>query len=292
MKIYILPTNKKFRPENQSWIYPRHNDKFGVEQDFLKYLLKNPNLVSSTPENADWHYLDIYWTRWHLEHNQATEGKSIEELQEEVDISILNDKKTFTICQYDDGPVVNLGNAIQFLLSRKTTFGFDIPALSSDHRLPFFKPQKKYLASFMGRLGTYPIIREGMHDVLRARDDVFILDGHKSPRFFVRKILQSYIALAPRGYGGSSFRFFEAMQLGVVPFLIGDLDTRPFKKYLPYEEFSFYTNNPSEINAIIDSKTKEELLSMGKKCQKIYKEKLAYQKWCELVIKTLTDIKQ
>jgi len=184
-----------------------------------------------------------------------------------------------------------LKDTIQFLASRKTDLGFDIPLLSSEHGLPFFRPQKKYLASFMGRLGTYPT-REEMFDALQHRKDVFVFDGHKSPRFFVKKILQSYIALSPRGYGGSSFRFFEAMQLGVVPFLIGDLDTRPFKKYLPYEEFSFYTNNPNEINAIIDSKTKEELLNMGEKCKKIYKEKLAYQKWCELVIKTLTDLKQ
>lgn len=289
MNIYILPVDKKLRPEHQSWKYPRHNEKFGVEQDFLRYLLKSPNLVSNSPENADWHYLGIYWTRWHLDHGQAKEGWGLEELQQGVNAAILDDKKTFTICQYDDGPMVNLRNTIQFLASRKTESGLDIPLLSSEHRLPFFKPRKKYLASFMGRLGTYPI-REDMFDALRGRKDIFIFSRHKSPRSFVRKILQSYIALAPRGYGGSSFRFFEAMQLGVVPFLIGDLDTRPFKEYLPYEELSFYTANPGEINSFLDLKSKEELLTMGEKCQKIYKEKLAYQRWCELVIKTLSSI--
>ena len=132
-------------------------------------------------------------------------------------------------------------------------------------------------------------IRKKMADVLQSRKDIYIFDKHKSPKSFVKTMIQSYIALCPRGYGGSSFRFFEAMQLGVVPFLIGEFDTRPFKKYIPFDEFSFFTNDPNKISDIIDSKNKEELLTMGKKCIRIYKENLAYQKWCELVIKTLDD---
>ena len=274
----MLPLPEILRPEDQPWSYPNHNENFGVEQDFFRYLLNNSDLVTKNPQEADWHYLGVYWTRWHLANQQKPH----------VETSILNDKKTFTICQHDDGPMVNLGDTIQFLASRKTASGFDIPLLSSDHRFPWWNPRKKYLASFMGRLDTHQI-RQTMADKLCNRNDVYIFGKHKSPRSFVRKILQSYIALAPRGYGGSSFRFFEAMQLGVVPFLIGDIDTRPFKKYIEYDMFSLYTDDPKAGTEILDSKTREQLLAMGSEAKKIYEEKLAYQKWCKLVIKTLHD---
>lgn len=289
MKIYILPLDNKLRPEDQSWRYPKHSEKFGVEQDFSEYLQKNPEFVTNNPGLADWHYLGIYWTRWHINHDFAKTG--LDELQEAVDKAIINDKKTFTICQYDDGPVVNTGNTVQFLASRKTPSGFDIPLLCSTHRLPLFRPWKKYLASFAGHLGTHEIRKE-MFNELRDKKDVLIFNGNKGSRYFIKTTLQSYVALAPRGYGGSSFRFFEIMQLGVAPFLIGEPDTRPFKDYISYDDFSLYTNDSKKITELLNSKIENEFLKMGKIARKIYKEKLAYQKWCQFVIKKLSEIKQ
>ena len=288
MKIYILPTEEKLRPEEQSWTYPKHSKKFGVEQDFLRFLQNNPVLLTEDPKAADWHYLGAYWTRWHVGHDFAKTG--LEELQEAVNKVIIDDKKTFTICQYDDGPVVNIGNTVQFLASRKTATGFDIPLLCTPHRIPFFKPHKKYLASFVGYAKTHEI-RKGMIHELKNRDDILIFDGNQGSRYFVKTTLQSYIALAPRGYGGSSFRFFEAMQMGIVPFLIGEPDTRPFKEYIPYDDFSLYTNDPEKITELLNSKTKDELIKMGKGARKMYKKQLAYQKWCPLVLKKLSTIK-
>lgn len=288
MKIYILPIDEKFKPREQSWTYPKHNDQFGVEEDFAKYLIKNPNLLTDDPNLADWHYLPVLWTRYHVGNENASRG--LPELQEAVNNSILDDRKTFTVCQYDDGPVVNLGNTVQFLASRKTSAGLDIPLLCKPHRVPFFKPSKKYLASFVGYARTHEIRKEIITE-LRDRKDILIYDGNKGSRYFVETTLKSYVALAPRGYGGSSYRFFEAMQLGVTPFLIGDLDTRPFKDLIPYDKFSLYTDNPKNIYGILNSKSKSKLKEMGKLARKIYKENLAYQKWCPFVIKKLSNIR-
>ena len=287
MKIYILPIDKKTQPEDQPWRYPKHSENFGVEQDFLKYLHNNPFLLTDNPNDADWHYLGAYWTRWHVGHDFAKTG--LEELQEAVNKAIVDDKKTFTICQYDDGPVVNVGKTIQFLASRKTEAGIDIPLLCSDHELPFFKQKKKYLASFLGIVSTHKI-RSEMIDELKGRKDVYIYDGHKPVDEFVKTTLQSYVALTPRGYGGSSFRFFEAMQMGVVPFLIGEPDTRPFQEDIPYDKISLYADSAEKINGMLAFKNTEELLEMGRMCKEIYKEKLAYQKWCPFVIKELMTI--
>ena len=285
MKIYILPIAEKFQPGRQPFQYPRHNKDFGVEQDFHLFLLKHADLVTNDPNLADWHYLPVYWTRWHLNHDFAKTG--VIELQDEVQKVIIDPQKTFVICQYDDGPVVDVGGAVQFLASRKSGKGIDIPLLSSLHKRPFFVPAKKYLAFFVG-MKTHPI-REALGKVLAHRSDTFFLFGNKGARFFVRKALQSYIALAPRGYGGGSFRLFEAMQLGVVPFLIGDLDTRPFKRFINWDEISLYTALPDDTERILDEVKKKDLTAMGYRAMNTYYNELSYQNWCKYVIKELEN---
>ncbi len=290
MKIYILPVDSRFQPRNADVIYPPHNKDYGVEQDFHLYLQIHQELVTQNPNGADWHYLPIYWTRYHLNHDYGKLG--LGELQQEVNTKVVDDRKTFAICQYARGPLVKLGRATVFLVSRQTKGGIDIPLPSSPHRVPprygilLLRPSKKYLASFIGRLSTHPI-RQEMAVHLKNRDDVYIFEGNKGTKFFVRKMLESYVALCPRGVGGSSFRFFEAMQLGVVPFLIGDIDIRPFKEFIDWDRVSFFSKSVSDLNDRLNSLRPIDLLSMGKRATKLWRESLTYQKWCRYVIQEL-----
>jgi hypothetical protein len=287
MKIYILPVHPQFQPQSQPFRYPPHSEDYGVEQDFLLYLQANQELLSSTPDRADWHYLPIFWTRWHLNHHFGRTG--LQELKQEVDRAIIDDSKTFTICQNDDGPIVDTGKITLFLASRKTPNGIDIPLLCSPHQVPAVKPAKKYLASFVGNVATHPIRREMVNHLVH-RPDVYLYDGHLSASFFVEKVLESLIALCPRGYGGSSFRFYEVMQLGVVPFLIGDIDTRPFKKFILWDHVSLFTQSVSDVNRILSSLNQHELLSMGNSAAYLWSH-LTYQKWCPFVIRELGELK-
>jgi hypothetical protein len=179
---------------------------------------------------------------------------------------------------------------ILFLGSRKTKKHFDVPLICSPHRKTLIKPRKNYLASFVGSLKTHPL-RQKMANLLRDKKDIYIYNGVRSSRFFVKKMLGSYIALCPRGIGGSSFRFYEAMQLGVVPFLIGEIDTRPFKKFINWSEVSFYSKTISDFLKKIEELRNNlaEPLSMGKKAAEFWKEKLNYQKWCHFLIKELEN---
>jgi len=294
MKIYILPIKEKFQPKSQRNRFPKHNKDFGVEQDFYNYLLKGDMLVNN-PQEADWHYVPVFWTRWHVNHDFGEKG--LGELQEEINRVILNGEKTFTICQYANGPLVDLKKTKLFLSSRMNSNGFDIPLLSTSHKK--MKVNKKYLASFIGKFDAHSI-RQEIADLLKDRKDISIIDIGKNKRSiwnrvfpnrytytFVKNILQSYISLCPRGYGGDSFRSYESMQLGVVPFFIGDIDTRPFKRFINWDEISFYTDNADDVAKIINSVGKEELILMGEKSKKVYEEKLAYGKWCPFVIKEL-----
>ena len=282
-----MKTPEVLRPKSQKFNYPKHNNDYGVEQDFYDFLQANQEYLTNSTIEADWHYLPVYWTRWHLNHHYGNSG--LQELQGYVDEVILEDSKTFTICQYDDGPIIDLGKTVQFLSSRKTLNGIDIPLLCKNHSRPWFTQKKQYLASFVGRIKTHPI-RLQMFKELKDLEGIFIQDGNMSTRKFIRLLLQSYLALAPRGYGGSSFRFFEAMQLGVPPILLGDLDTRPFKKFLPWDLVSKYVKSIPELMDFLNQKTKSEFLIMGEESAIFFVNNLTYQKWCPYVFKELESI--
>ena len=286
MKIYILPIDSRFQPGSARIVHPAHNSDYGVEQDFFQYLHSNPHLVTDNPNEAEWHYLPVYWTRYYINHH--FEKTDLSELQQSVNLSILSDSKTFTICQYDDGPLVNLGATINFLSSRRTETGVDIPLLCSLHRIPEVKPSKKYLSTFIGLLPNHSI-RQEMFDTIKYRNDLCMASG--STELFVEKTLESYVALCPRGYGGSSFRFFEAMQLGVAPLMISDLDTRPFKEFIDWHEISLFTSSATNLNSLLDSLNTCGLLEMGQRAEKVYQEKLCYQKWCKYILEYLASLR-
>ena len=295
MKIYILPINNCLQPNSQAFRYPAHNLDYGIEQDFLKYLLKKPELTTTNPEKADWHYLPVYWTRWHLNHDFAQTG--LDKLYQFVNQAILDNSKTFTVCQYDGGAQIELGKSISFLAAPTEESNYYAPILCTPHRTPIFKLSKKYLACFNGAFNTH-LIRKEMLNRLQTRTDL-ILGGHVGTPFmrrfflgkrFVTNMIESYVALCPRGTSANSFRFFEAMQLGVVPCLISDIDVRPFHKYIDWDEVSFFVKTIDELESLLNSLDHKNVLQMGRKAHQCWKENIQYQQWCKHLIHELGDI--
>jgi len=299
LKVFILNTPALLQPETQSFQYPAHNKDYGIEQDFDIWIKKQKDVITNDPSEADWHYLPVYWTRWHINHDFAEHGEGLAQLQEEVDKIIINDKKTFTVSQFDGGILINTGKSIVFTAARTINEGIDIPILCSPHRKPPFPITKKYLASFNGSFATHPIRLE-MEKIFNANPNVLIQGGIPT-RFYKRwfwaknynlNTMASYIALCPRGTSCNSFRFFEAMQLGTAPCLIGDTDVRPFKKFIPWEEMSYYASNADELEELLQNLDKKDAIEKGKKAYQYWKNELYYQKWCKYVLKELDEYKQ
>ena len=288
ISVHILPVPPVLQPAGHPVLYPKHNKDYGVEQDFLRSLTESgEEMLTSNSDEADWHFLPAFWTRWHLNHDYAKQGR--EELQREVDRVVIDPAKTFTVCQYDDGPLVDLGNAPVFLASRQSQVGHDIPLLCAAHRAPRRAPRTRYRAAFVGRLWTHAL-RQEMADALEDRQDVLIYDGDRSTRFFVRRLLSAEIALCPRGYGGSSFRLFEAMQMARPPLLLSDVDTRPFRRVLPWDDFSFYAARASDLPRLIDERSSDELAEMGRRAHRVWREELTYGRWWSHVIDELAAL--
>jgi hypothetical protein len=56
--------------------------------------------------------------------------------------------------------------------------------------------------------------------------------------------------LAPRGFGRSSFRYFEIIKMGTIPIYIwDDIEWLPYKNVIDYSKFSV-SINVSEINKL------------------------------------------
>jgi hypothetical protein len=294
MKIYILKTPSLLQPKSQNIKYPAHNKDYGVEQDFEIWLNKQKHILTNNPSEADWHYLPVYWTRWHINHSFGTDAMALAQIQTEVDRVIIDDVKTFTITQFDGGTLLNLGNTIEFTAARTINNGIDIPILCSPHRKPPVPFKKKYVATFNGMFGTHPI-RDEMQKKYEGNTDILVGSGLPT-RFYKRwfwgksfniNTMQSYVALSPRGTSCNSFRFFEAMQFGTAPCLIGDVDVRPFKKFIPWDEMSYYAASVDELDHLLKNLDKDLAVEKGKKAYQYWKNELFYQKWCKYVLKEL-----
>ncbi len=297
MKIFILKTPHLLQPATQLHRYPVHNKDYGIEQDFFIWLKKQQHLLTQNPDEANWHYLPVYWTRWHINHKFGEDPESLQILQQEVNKVMLDPDKTFTIVQFDGGTLLNLGKTIEFTAGKTTNSGIDVPMLCSPHRKPLIRPEKKYLASFNGSFSTHPVRREMQLKYAGNKD--ILVDGLLPTRFYKRwfwgldfnlNMMAAYVALCPRGTDATSFRFFEAMQFGVAPCLISDQDVRPFKKFIRWDEMSYYVSSVDELDHLLKNLDKKEALEKGKKAYKYWKNELYYQRWCKYVIKELEQI--
>lgn len=282
MKIYILPVKSELyrRPKINPFV--EHSEGFNCETDFLSFLKSHESLITNNPSEADWHYLPVYWSYWQLSNDYGRSGR--EEMSNYLKSLVLDESKTFTISEADDEP--SFGLNIKVFSGNTDNFGWTpIPILTLPHALPKVLPDKKYLSNFVGNLKGWPI-RETMKKVLEGREDVKIIQNKKGEDLFVNTVLESYTTLCPRGSAKGSYRFYESMQLGVVPIMISDSDFRPFKKQINWDSFSYYVSNPLVLPNLLDSLDIEDLKKKGE-IAKANWDILSEQTWCSFVLEEL-----
>jgi len=299
MKIYRMPVKDKFHLDHQEFVWPPQNQvpngDRGVEQDFDEWILQDEMLVDDMSK-ADWMYVPIFWNR-HFFANRDLGGNwggNVDELAEEVERILSYDMPTFTIAEADIRvmmPDIYWNDMVMFCASRRGNTGIDIPLLSEPHPFPSPLPEKKWLASFMGNLETDGI-RMSMRDELTGMDECRVEHAGVPTDEFTKIMLESYIALAPRGQGAQSFRFYEAMQLGVVPFYISDMDARPFQNWIDWDICSFWMKDTLYLKNYLNmlDKIRGKLIKMGEFSKITYDDFLSYGNWCKFVIRTLETL--
>jgi hypothetical protein len=113
-----------------------------------------------------------------------------------------------------------------FSIGRTRTGGF--LTVVEDDRFVFSSvdPKPSYLFSFVGRSITAPVRRS----ILGLRHPRCMLKDTSEARCsdaYVEIMRRSSFVLCPRGYGSSTYRFFEALKMGRVPVVLSDAWVAP-----------------------------------------------------------------
>lgn len=287
MLIDVYPAEARFQPGHQNFTSPPHNADYGVEQDFYAWLNRNRQLVASSIDLADARYIPVYFNRYYINNDWGQSG--LGELQTLLTDACATDKPCFTVCEYDIRdmqPDLVPDNLIVMVASRRKDdpLCIDIPLLCTPHAMLNHLPDKRSKAFFAGNSRDFGV-RIEMDEALSGQPGIDLLNscgvdnGAIGTDQFVERMLATHLALSPRGHGGSSFRFYEAMQLGVVPLHIGDPDVRPFPNSIDWSVCSLYRPDNSGLLDFINGLDSDTLIEMGKTARTIYNRCLAYGAW-------------
>ena len=263
----MLVLGKQFRPST-SIVYPPFKNGRYMEEYFYDNFRETKRI-----------YIPIFWTNLQNHPAFSSQKHKYELLLSEALSKMPPNTEYYTVVQHDDGPQLKLPkNTIIF---GACTGSVPLPLIYEDKDEKLSKNtiknkiQPKYLASFVGSI-THPI-RQKIYDTLIEYQDIYIKTqnwnskvSQESSELFVDVILQSKFCLAPRGYGRSSFRFFEAILLNVIPVYFWD-DVKWLPYDIDYSEFSvsIQEKDISRTYEILTSISNEKYESMVKNLEKV-----------------------
>lgn len=266
MPLKILDIGKQFRPKT-SIVYPPFKNGRYMEEYFYDYVINPENNIKIDTDRV---YIPAFWTNIQNHPNFSNMKDSLNILLKHATQLLPNSTNYFTVVQADLG--------VELVLPKNTlVFGAcygDIPLpliyeditnkLLNTQRLEQQQQQRKILGSFVGTY-THPLRQKiflsvGRNSSFKFQTSDTWTNSVSQPQAdtFIRTTLNSKFCLAPRGFGRSSFRFFEAIQLDTIPvYFWDDIEWLPYKDILDYSKFSVSIHE-SDIN-----KTAEILKSIS-----------------------------
>jgi hypothetical protein len=256
-------------------IYPPGNDMIFEEYFF--------NEFSSQTINTDRLYIPVLWTNFYISRGYATQDMS--DLQNFLD-SLPRDKKYFTIVQWDDGIKNNL-NGLDILSFSSGGIGdYAIPLINK----PYTKniKQKNIFASFIGVINGRHSVREKMKNILSNKEGYFISEPSGFNNF-KDTMERSIFSLCPRGYGKTSFRINESLNLGSIPVYIYDDPWLPFNDMINFKDYGVLISETDliDIDNILKSYTNEDIDRMLRNGKKIYNDFYTYESCFKKIIEKL-----
>ena len=241
MKLYEVPAQFKQPIKRQ---YPAHQRGKMIEEYAAEYFAKAPDIEGLT-------YLPIGWTGWFVNHDYGKDASAMNELRSFV--KSIPSGKYFTIVQNDDGTLCD-----DLLHGRGCTiFGaggvgdIPIPLLCDPHLVTRQNDNRFNVAAFVGSFTTHKIRKEMQAAIGDTLGYVLTKGNTESFRFFLSN---SKFALCPRGYGKTSFRLYESIQLGCIPVYIYDDPWLPFKDVIDWQNncVMVHRKDIPNIKAIIE----------------------------------------
>lgn len=285
----VLVTDNSLRPNPISHIYPPyHTGPYLEEYFFQRWNQENIK--------TDRTYIDIFWTN--LFCNAAFAGSKYENVQERLDSYVDKNGKYFTVSQFDDGPLEKFPNDTIIFSAGGNREGeniIPIPLICNKIPDSYIIPKEKtLLASFIGSRTHY--IRNDMCKVIRNKEGYLINSSQWNPfvplenfQYFIDVTSSSRFGLAPRGYGKQSFRFYEIMQLGVVPVYISDEHYFPWNDELDWNDFCVLIDedNLRDLDEILKSISDVDYNKLLENGRKVYEEYFTLEGMFKNILKRL-----
>jgi Exostosin family len=235
--------------------YPPFKNGLYLEEYFLNKIMNDISLQTANENKDKKKYIPALWTNFQIESWFQYERENMQAALDKWVDQNPSDYGYFTIVQYDDGPLLRLPpNTIVY-----GACSGDIPipliyqdvndtlvSYASTNKKSFH--EKSILCSFVGNITAnhvQPNVRQIMFDALYHKSDNFCMINsggwtasvnENLQQVFIVNTINSKFALAPRGYGRGSFRFFECFQLGTIPIYIwNDVNWLPFQDVIDYK---------------------------------------------------------
>ncbi|ULY68551.1 putative exostosin-like protein [Chlorella virus XW01] len=264
--------NKLFYCKNKD-TYPPFKNGLYLEEFFLqKYINEN---IKTTRK-----YIPVLWTNFQLE---PWFNHKKQELQNDLNLWVKNNPSEngyFTIVQYDDGPLLNLPH--NTIIYGACSGNIPIPLIYQDtnntlENIPKKSfHQKNILCSFVGNITSnhiQPNVRLTMFNKLSNNTNFKLINsGGWTPSvnknlqdLFIETTVNSKFALAPRGYGRASFRFFECFKLNTIPiYLWNDINWLPFQEIIDYNKLCIvlHINDIDKLENILININEEQYNNM------------------------------
>jgi hypothetical protein len=294
LTLNLIPNVLFYCPNKDT--YPPFKKGLYMEEYFMEYMKRNKIQHSKSGR----FYIPALWTNFQIE--SWFRNKRIEMHYSIHDYYYRNQNQNgyFVVVQHDDGPDLGLpensricgacnGDVILPLIYEDTD-----NKLETQWTKKCFQ-EKTVLCSFVGTI-THHVRQRILNKFENNKNFSCVTDKNWSSSVnsnkqytFVVNTLNSKFALAPRGYGKSSFRFFEIFKLGTVPIYIwDDREWLPYKDILDYSKFSV-SINVSELDTLEEkllSVTEEKYNEMLEEYKKI-KHMFELEYMCEYIINTV-----
>ena len=252
--------------------YPPHNTEDTLEYYAHKYFKEVSEVLTERI------YIPIKWTSYQIKADFGNNKDMMNNLQDFCS-KLSKDQKYFTVVQYDDGILVDIPNCLVFSAGGVG----DIPIPLTTKPLPISSCKKEYLVNFCGRMETHEIRQEMKRELYKEN---YIFKEYLDSLAYSEIIEKSYFTLCPRGYGKTSFRLYEAMQLGSVPIYISDEHWLPYTELINWSEFCIILKPcdiniiPSITNDIIKNATYEK---MRLKALEVYKDYFSFESMFKII---------
>jgi hypothetical protein len=267
----IVELGKMFRP-GTSHVYPPFKNGRYMEEYAYETLLSKKDEIET-----DLVYLPIFWTNLQNHPGFAQSKAKYQILLDQTLGQQPKNTRYFTIVQHDDGPQLQLPK--DTVIFGACTGTIPLPLIYEDktNRLALLeRKEPDIFASFVGSL-THPV-RQRMASAVESRPYIVcrmqkawnVKVPTEQADEFLDLTLRSKFCLAPRGYGRSSFRFFEAILMDTIPvYFWDDVQWLPYREHLDYTLFSVSISDISKTYDILSGISEDRYQTMKLELQKV-----------------------